>query len=118
VHKKTCTQPIEVAPVQEKTDDIIALPFQRARQKYPEIILNLVNSNLFSDGAKEYIKELEGFKEWWTLASRKENFIMGVQTASRIGSLHAIMKKFIRSQCSLTEFCFRLVEFAYGKMGK
>ena len=96
-------------------DDIIALPFQRNRQKYSETILNIVNSSLVSDDAKAYIKELEGFKERWASAYRKEDFIIGVQTTSRIESLHAIIKKFIRSKCSLTEFCFRLVEFANGK---
>jgi len=75
----------------------------------------ILDSTNISDDNKKYIKSLDETKEKWSLAWRKEEFIIGIQTTSRMESLHAMVKKFIRSKNSLPELFLRIIEFSLGK---
>ena len=99
----------------ELYDRILALPFIPSKEKSKEILREVENSPNIKKENKTYLKKLDEYKEKWALAYRKDDYIIGVQTTSRIESLHALMKKFIRSKCGLTELFYRLVEFAHGK---
>lgn len=72
-------------------------------------------SEIISEENKHYIKELNKSKEKWALAFRKEEYILGIQTTSRMESLHSMIKNIIRSKCSLIELSIRLLNFAHGK---
>ena len=96
-------------------DDYINLPFEPSKEKYNATVLNVSKSELSSDENKKYIEFIDSFKEKWALAFRKEQFILGIQTTSRMESLHSMIKMLIRSKCSLPELFHRLVEFANGK---
>ena len=77
-------------------EDIITLPFNNSRHSYEEIMNKILDSTNISDDNKKYIKSLDETKEKWSLTWRKEEFIIGIQTTSRMESLHAMVKKFIR----------------------
>jgi len=99
----------------ELYNEIINLPFNNSQKKYEEIKKQILSSKVISQENKTYMEKLNDTKEKWCYAYRKDESILGIQTTSRIESLHALMKRNIRSKCSLTELLIRLIEFAHNK---
>jgi len=99
----------------ELYDEIINLPFIASEKKYVEILTQVEESEVIPLEKKSYLKNLDGTKEKWCLAYRKEENILGIQTTSRMESLHAMMKSILTSRCSLTELLIRLLDFAFAK---
>ena len=96
-------------------DRIIHLPFNPSKNKFKEICKEIKDSDIIATETKEYFENLCESQEKWSLAFRKEESIIGVQTTSRIESLHNLIKNYIRSKCSLTELVIRLICFAKVK---
>jgi len=91
------------------------LPFISSKEIYERTLDEISTSEIISDQNKKYIESLHESKEKWSLAFRKEEYILGIQTTSRIESLHGIIKKFIRSKCNLNELFIRLLKLSNGR---
>jgi len=56
-------------------ENFIGLPFNPSREKYEEIIRTVKDSNLILNEQKEYIQNLNDFREKCPLLSEKNNIV-------------------------------------------
>lgn len=89
------------------------MPFNFSKTSYEEIFNKVEDSELLSEDFKDYLNQLNKTRDKWCYAFKKNDEIIGVQTTSRIESLHSSMKRLIRTKCSLTEMTLRLLKFAH-----
>ena len=94
-------------------EEIVNLPFNYSRSSYEDIFEKAKNCNLVSKEVKDYLVGLNQTREKWAYAFKKSEHIIGIQTTSRIESLHSSMKRLVRTKCSLKEMILRLIQFTY-----
>jgi len=93
-------------------DKIKSLPFITRVDKFNDILQEANDSKDITDKQLEYLNKKLKTKQKWAKCMIKTNFAAGVCTTSRIEGLHAVIKKYLTSSCSLQKvfLCFRTLE--------